>query len=189
MAKLLYSVTMSLDGFIAGPGGDMSWLVPHLGPDPVVDGLIPRVGAILAGGRTFRGDDPHKGTESEGEVFGGGWEGPQFVLTRTPPAEPVPGVEFVTDVREAIAAARAAAGDGYVNVLGAETARSCLEAGALDEVLTFIVPVLLGDGVRLFDHPGGTQVRLERISVGAAAVATHIWFRVGGGSTARSDVM
>jgi dihydrofolate reductase len=178
MAKLLYSVTMSLDGFIAGPGGDMSWLTPYLGPNPVVDELIPRIGAILAGGRTFRGDDPHKGTEAEGKVFGGGWEGPQFVLTRTPPSEPVPRTTFVTDLGEAIAAARAAAGEEYVNVLGAETARSCLEAGELDEILTLIAPVLLGDGVRLFEHPGGTHVRLERIDAGTAPLATHVWFRV-----------
>ncbi|GAA5141382.1 dihydrofolate reductase family protein [Pseudonocardia adelaidensis] len=180
MAQLLYSVTMSLDGFIAGPGGDMSWLTPYLGPNPVVDELIPRIGAILAGGRTFRGDDPHAGTEAEGKVFGGGWEGPQFVLTRKPPADPVPGVTFVTDLGEAVAAARAAAGEKYVNVLGAETARSCLEAGELDEVLTLIAPVLLGDGVRLFDHPGGTHVRLERIDAGTAPLATHVWFRVAG---------
>jgi dihydrofolate reductase len=180
MAKLLYSVTMSLDGFIAGPGGDMSWLAPYLEPDPLVDELITRVGAILVGGRTFRGDDPHKGTESEGKVFGGGWEGPQFVLTRNAPSTPVPGVTFVADLGGAIAAARAAAGDGYVDVLGAETARSCLEAGELDEVLTFIAPVLLGDGVRLFEHPGGTHVRLERIDLGATRLAAHLWFRVTG---------
>lgn len=180
MAKLLYSVTMSLDGFIAGPGGDMSWLTPYLGPNPLIDELITRVGAILVGGRTFRGDDPHKGTAAEGEVFGGGWEGPQFVLTRTPPAEPVPGLTFVSDLGEAVAAARAAAGAGYVNVLGAETARGCLEAGELDEVFVCIAPVLLGDGVRLFDHPGGTHVRLERIELGAAPSATNVWFRVAG---------
>lgn len=180
MAKLLYSATMSLDGFIAGPGGDMSWLTPYLEPNPVVDELITRVGAVLAGGRTFRGDDPHAGTAAEGEVFGGGWEGPQFVLTRKPPADPVPGVTFVTDAADAVAAARAAAGDGYVNVLGAETARSCLDVGELDEVLVFVAPVLLGDGVRLFDRPGGTHVRLERIDVGSAPLSTHIWFRVAG---------
>lgn len=183
-AKLLYSVSMSLDGFIAGPGGDMSWLTPYLGPNPLIDDLVGRVGAILAGGRTFRGDDPYAGTEAEGEAFGSGWEGPQFVLTRHAPADPVPGVTFVADVHEAIAAARAAAGEGYVNVLGAATARACLEAGALDEVLTCIVPVLLGDGVRLFEHPGGTHVRLERIDLpdGLAhpPLATNAWFRVAG---------
>jgi dihydrofolate reductase len=182
MAKLLYSATMSLDGFIAGPGGDMSWLTPYLGPNPLVDELIGRVGAILAGGRTFRGADPHAGTEAEGKVFGGGWEGPQFVLTGNAPTTLVPGLTFVTDLHEAIAAARAAAGDAYVNVIGAATARSCLEAGELDEVLVCIAPVLLGDGVRLFDHPGGTHVRLERIELpeglSRAPLATNVWFRV-----------
>jgi dihydrofolate reductase len=178
MATLLYSVTMSLDGYIAGPGGDMSWLTPHLGPNPLVDELIGRTGAILAGGETFRGDDPNAGTEDEGEVFGGGWSGPQFVLTRRPPTEPVPGVTFVRDLDSALAAATAAAGDKFVNVLGARTARSCLEAGALDEILACIAPVMLGDGVRLFDHPGGTNVALERISLSHTPQATNVWFRV-----------
>lgn len=178
MAKLLYAASMSLDGFIAGPDGDMAWLTAFLAPNPLIDNLIPRIGALLVGGRTFRGDDPHQGTEAEGKAFGGGWDGPQFVLTRKPPADPVPGVTFVTDLDEAIAAARAAAGDTYVNVLGAETARSCLEAGALDEILMCIAPVLLGDGVRLFEHPGGKQVRLERLEFGAAPQATNVWYQV-----------
>jgi dihydrofolate reductase len=100
------------------------------------------------------------------------------VLTRRPPAVPVPGVTFLADIAAAIAAAKAAAGDDYVNVLGAETARRCLEAGELDEILTCVAPVLLGDGVRLFDHPGGTHVRLERIGLSHAPLATNIWFRV-----------
>jgi dihydrofolate reductase len=178
MSKLLYSVTMSLDGFIAGPGGDMSWLTEHIGPNPTVAELIPRIGALLVGRRTFGGDDPHRGTDREGKPFGGGWEGPQFVLTHDAPREPVPGVTFVGDVDSAIAAARAAAGDRYVNILGAETARRVLEAGRLDEILTIVAPVLLGDGVRLFDHPGGTNVKLERIGLTQAPKATSLWFRV-----------
>ncbi len=81
MSKMLYSVTMSLDGFIAGPGGDMSWLSAYLEPNPTVDDLVGQVGALLVGGRTFRGDDPHKDTSKEGKAFGGGWTGPQVVLT------------------------------------------------------------------------------------------------------------
>ena len=68
MAKFLYSAAMSLDGFITGPGGDMSWLAEHIGPNPVVDELITQVGAILAGRRTYGGDDPYKGQPGEGEV-------------------------------------------------------------------------------------------------------------------------
>ena len=85
MAKFLYSAAMSLDGFIAGPGGDVSWMADYLGPNPVVDELIPQTGAILAGNRTFGGDDPYKGQPGEGEVFGGGWDGPP-VRAGAPPA-------------------------------------------------------------------------------------------------------
>jgi dihydrofolate reductase len=162
MAKLLYAFSCSVDGFIAGPGGDMSWLTPYLGPDPLVDELIPRIGALLVGRRTYGGDDPHRGTEGEGKAFGGGWEGPQFVLTHRP-AAPAPDVTFAGDLEEAVAAAKEAAGDKYVNVLGADVARQCLEAGLLDEILALPVPVLLGDGVRMFDRPGGAPVGLERL--------------------------
>jgi dihydrofolate reductase len=178
MAKMLYSVTMSLDGFIAGPDGDMSWMTPHLGPNPLIDDLLGRIGALLAGNRTFGGDDPHRGTEREGKFAGGGWSGPQFVLTHHPPDTPVPDVTFVTDLETAVAQAKAAAGDKYVNVLGASVAKQCLEAGALDEILTLIAPVMLGDGTRLFDHPGGANILLERIHLSGTTNATNLWFRV-----------
>ncbi|WP_182875402.1 dihydrofolate reductase family protein [Microbispora sp. H10670] len=178
MAKMLYSATMSVDGYITGPGGDMSWLTEHIGPNPLVDRLIRDIGALLVGNRTFGGDDPHRGTEKEGKPFGGGWEGPQFVLTHLAPATPVPGVTFVGDLMEGVAAAKAAAGDKYVNILGAEVARQCVEAGVLDEILVFVAPVLLGDGVRLFEHAGGARVRLERLSLTETPAATTIWLRV-----------
>jgi dihydrofolate reductase len=178
MAKMLYSVSMSLDGFITGPGGDMSWLTPYIGPNPTVEDVIAKIGALLVGNRTFRGDDPHRGTEKEGKPFGGGWEGPQFVLTHHAPADPVPGVTFVDDLAKAVAAAKEAAGDKYVNILGAEVARQCLTAGLVDELLVFIAPVMLGDGVRLFDHAGGHKVELERLSQSEVPLATNLWFRV-----------
>lgn len=178
MARTLYAVTMSADGFIAGPEGDMSWLTEYLAPNPAADELISRIGALLIGSRTFRGDDPHRGTEKEGKPFGGGWSGPQFVLTHQVPEVAVPGITFVADLGSALATAKAAAGDKYVNILGASIARQCLDAGELDEIFVFVAPVLLGDGVRLFDHQGGTRVRLERIGTSEAALATGMWFRV-----------
>jgi dihydrofolate reductase len=178
MATVLYSAAMSLDGFIAGAGGDMQWLNEHIGgPNPVAERLVPRIGAILVGNRTHRGDDPNRGTEKEGP-FGGGWDGPVFVLTHHVPAEPEPGVTYVGDLSTAVTKARAAAGDGYVAVLGANVAKQCLEAGDLDEILVFIAPVLLGDGTRLFDHPGGTNVRLERMSETCAPDPVSMWWRV-----------
>jgi dihydrofolate reductase len=156
----------------------MSWAAEYLGPNPEVDGLIDGIGALLVGRATFGGDDPHRGTDKEGKPFGGGWSGPQFVLTHHAPDTPVPGVTFVGDLVSAVEAAKAAAGDKYVNILGASTARQCLDAGVLDEIFVCIAPVLLGDGVRLFDRPGGTDIRLERLSLSQAPQATNLWMRV-----------
>jgi dihydrofolate reductase len=175
MATVLYSATASLDGFIAGPGGDMSWLTEHLtGENPTADRLLDNVGAILAGNTTFSGDDPNRDTEREG-AFGGRYTGPVYVLTHRPPAAPVPGVTFVGDLRTAVAQAKEAAGDRYVNILGADVARQCLEAGLLDEILMFFAPVLLGDGVRMFDRPGGAPIGLTPVPG-----ETAHWYRVTG---------
>lgn len=178
MARFLYSAAMSLDGFIAGPGGDMSWMTDYFGPNPVVDELIACTGAILVGNRTFGGDDPLAGQPGEGEAFGGGWDGPQFVLTHRPPTDSIPGVTFVGDIDTAIAESRTAAGDKYVNILGANVAAQCLRAGVLDEVMVTVVPVFLGDGTRLFEHPGGETVRLEQISVTHTQQLINLWCRV-----------
>lgn len=77
-----------------------------------------------------------------------------------------------------MARAKAAAGDNYVVVLGADTARSCLNAGVLDEILVHVAPGLLGDGVRLHEHPGGTNIKLERISLTEPPQVTNLWLRV-----------
>jgi dihydrofolate reductase len=180
MSKLLYSATMSLDGFIAGVDGDMAWLTEHLvTADPAIDELMAGIGALLVGKRTFGGDDPNKGTDAEG-AFGGQWHGPVIVLTHDPPAEATdPDVRFVGDLDTAVRSAKAAAGGKYVNVLGANVGKQCLEAGVLDEILVLIAPVLLGDGVPLFRHAGGTNVALEPIDPQRTG-PTSLWFRVAG---------
>jgi dihydrofolate reductase len=179
MSRTLYSCGMSLDGFIAGPGGDMQWMAPYMGPHPVADSLPEQVGSLLVGRRTFGGDDPNRGTEHEG-AFGGTWHGPSFVLTHRPPEDPLPDPDltFVTDLEAAVSAAREAAGDGYVCILGADVARQCLAAGHLDEILVFLVPVLLGDGTRFFDWPGGHAVDLVPRDVTHAATGTSLWYAV-----------
>ena len=177
MGKVLYSATMSLDGFIAGPSGDMSWLADYLGPNPVAEGLVEQIGALLVGRRTFEGDDPNRGTEKEGALEGA-WQGPQFVLTHHPLVPPPPGTTFVTDLESGVAAASMAAGDKYVNILGAEVGRQALTQGLVDELLVFVAPVLLGDGTRLFAHPGGAKIPLERINQSEAPLATGVWYRV-----------
>lgn len=177
MAKVMYSAAVSLDGFIAGPGGDMSWMRPYAGPNPEVDELQKRIGALLIGNRTFHGDDPNKGTDKEG-AYGGTWTGPSFVLTHDVDQPPVDGVTYVGDLETGLAAAKEATGDGYVSILGADVARQCLEVGELDEILVMVLPVFLGDGTRLFDHPGGRNVALEQISVTQLPTGINIWMRV-----------
>ncbi|WP_410593758.1 dihydrofolate reductase family protein [Amycolatopsis sp. lyj-23] len=172
MAKLLYHITMSLDGFVAGPADDMTWLAGlPAGPNPVVERLLGGIGAVVMGHRTHA-----PATTAEGRVYGGRWRGPVFVVTRD--AVPSDGFTLVERLGDAVAAASAAAGDGYVAVLGATTARRCLEAGLLDEVLVHVAPILLGDGVRLFDHPGGTRVRLDAVELSHAGPIANLWYRV-----------
>ena len=106
-------------------------------------------------------------------------DGPMFVLTHDAPETAAAGFTFVSgDIEEAVATAKGAAGDRYVVILGANTAQQCLDAGVLDEVLVHVAPVLLGDGVRLFDRPGGTNVKLERISLTDSPQVTNLCFRV-----------
>jgi dihydrofolate reductase len=181
MSKLLYSATMSLDGFIAGVNGDMSWLTELLvRTSPEVDDLMHGIGALLVGKNTFTGDDPNAGTESEG-AFGGQWHGPTVVLTHHPDdSANDPDVVFATDLASAVSMAKQAANGRYVNVLGANVARQCIEAGVLDEILVLIAPILLGDGVRLFEHDGGTRVALEPVDPNRTGPLS-LWYRVRGG--------
>lgn len=177
MPALLYSATMSLDGFIAGPDGDMQWLTPYLGdPNPLADDLVPAIGSLLIGARTFRGDDPNAGTDAEG-AFGGTWDGPSVVLTHHAPPTPLPDTTFSHDLTEAVHLAQDLAGDKrYVNILGADVARQCLAAGLLDEILVFVAPVLLGSGVRLYEGEG--PVGLERIDTNPVPLSIGAWYRV-----------
>lgn len=178
MTTFLYSASMSLDGYICAPGGDMSWLKPHLVPDPLGEELVPRVNVILSGRRTYDGGDPNAGDLEREGAFEGQWQGTQVVLTHRPLPD-APGVVAARTFPEAIAAARAAAGpDGLVNVLGADVARQCLAGGLLDEVLVFIVPVLLGGGTRFLE---GTQraYDLQRVREAVTPGGAALWFRVG----------
>ncbi|GLZ46194.1 deaminase [Actinomycetospora sp. NBRC 106375] len=173
MAKLIFSAAVSLDGFMAGPGGDMSWLTEFVGEEnPEAERLLARTGALLVGRVTHDGDDPNAGTDAEG-AFGGRYDGPAVVLTHRPPAAPVPGVEFATDLATAVDRATALAGDRDVNILGADVATQVLDAGLLDEIVVFVVPVLLGDGTRMFPRRTRDRVRLEQLPG-----ETGHWYRI-----------
>jgi dihydrofolate reductase len=177
--RVIWHTTMSLDGFVAGPDDSMDWAFGvGLGPSAAGSEIIGSTGAILAGRRWY---DLSLARE-KWAPYGGAWHGAVLVLSHRPAAQPTGGgaVTFLSgDIRDAVAAARAAADGKDVVVFGPTVARACLEAGVLDEVLVHLVPVLLGDGVRLFDRPGLGPVPLRRTELVESGQLTDMRFAVG----------
>lgn len=179
MSKVLWHTLMSLDGFIAGPGDDMTWAFDaDAGRNDTGNEVVATTGALLVGRRTQDVED----REQPG-FYGGAYQGPFFVLRHDPPVRPpvVKGVvgEFLdTNIQQAVAVAKRAAAGRSVVVLGANVARQCLTAGLLDEILVQVSPVLLGDGTRLFNRPGGSPIPLRKISAQEDGQLTAIRFAV-----------
>jgi dihydrofolate reductase len=193
MARSVLFMSMSLDGFITGPGDDAEhglgvggerlhdWLGPFdgtpagfhpTGPSGTVYDEGMATGAVLVGRRTFD--------------LAGRWNGdhhgvPIFVPTRGEPPEPASGwVHYVTDgVEAAMRRAKEAAGEADVLVHGASLAQSCLRAGVIDDLEIQLIPVLLCEGRRLFEHLGADPIDLELTRVLDAPGVTHLRYRVG----------
>jgi dihydrofolate reductase len=192
MSKSVLYMSMSLDGFITGPDdgpghglgtdghrlhewiGEPEGAAPHFNP-PGTSGQVfeelMATGAVVVGRKTFD--------------YAGRWNGdhhgvPIFVPTRGTSAEPASEwVHYVTDgVESAMRQAKEAAGDANVLVHGADLAQSCLRAGVLDELEIHLVPVLLGEGRRLFEHLGADHIELELTRVLEAPGVTHLRYRV-----------
>jgi dihydrofolate reductase len=107
---------------------------------------------------------------------------PCFIVTHTVPQEWVkegsPFI-FVTDgIESAIRQAKKAAGDKNVAICTASILQQCLKAGLVDEISINLVPILLGNGVRLFDNLGTRPIELESIQAIEAPGVTHLGFRV-----------
>jgi dihydrofolate reductase len=191
MASSVLYMSMSLDGFIAGPndtpdnpGGDgfmrlHDWFVTPEGEFGRPGGVAGEVydemeqyGAIVAGRNTVEQVD-HWGGDRHGVQI--------FVPSHRPPAPAVakyPKVTYVNDgITSAMAQAKAAAGDRHVLVHGAYTAQTALEAGVLDELQIHQIPVLLGNGRRLFDVLPG-RIELDIVRVVDTPEATHLRYRV-----------
>jgi dihydrofolate reductase len=172
--KVLWHFTMSLDGFVAGPNHEMDWMMTGVSPQPgLIEGYVATTGAVL-GGR--RGWDQFPDPRS---VYGGAWTGPIFVLTHHPEdAEPADGVTFLDcDVAEAVRIALAAAGGKNVEVLSPSIGGQLLERGLLDEIDLHIAPVLLGEGIRLLDLPGGRPHYLHRVGAGDPTAELSVRYR------------
>jgi dihydrofolate reductase len=190
-ASVLY-MSMSVDGYIAGPGDDPGnpggdgfmrlheWYgygadgtlntKPGAAEEFVAETLA--TGAVVAGRRTVEQVD-HWGGDEHGV--------PIFVPSHRPPGPAVanyPLVTYVSDgIESAMAQAKAAAGERNVVVLGGYTAQRALEAGVLDELQIHQIPVLFGAGRRLFDVLP-SRIELEVLRVIDTPDATHVRYRV-----------
>jgi dihydrofolate reductase len=184
MSKVVLDVSVSLDGFTAGPnvrdaepmgdGGEQlhAWMAGN-GNDAVLRAEVNAgVGATVIGRRTFDlGLGPWGGTP---------WPGvPSFVVTHRTRADlrGDNGGTFAFDgLAAAVRRAKRTAGDRNVLVMGGEVARQLMRAGLLDEMHLHLAPILLGGGTPLFD---GERVELVQVGESVAGAATHLRFRVG----------
>jgi dihydrofolate reductase len=176
--KVVVNRSMSLDGFIAGPGDAMSWIFDFMAADAFPE-IAAATGAMLIGRRTYEVARRMRDTHARGgKEYGGGWSGPVFVLSHRPPEPPDSADMFLTgDIGEAVATARRAAGGKNLEILGADVAGQCLRRGLVDEILVYVLPVLLGDGVR-FSSPGLPRIDLEPLSSTQSGAVTILQFRV-----------
>jgi dihydrofolate reductase len=168
---------MSLDGFIAGPDDSMQWALDAFDSDASIEEAGQNTGAIIGGRRWY--DVATAKYDGVAGIYGGAWEGPVFVLTHRPPDPAAdPAVTFVSDgLDAALDAAIEAADERDIEIFGAHVARQCLDAGLLDEIVVHVVPVLLGDGVRLYG-PGASQVVLHRTEVSHSGQLVNLRFNV-----------
>ena len=162
MSQIVLYIAASLDGYIAGEDDDISWLKPFEDVDYGYDTFIGSIGLVILGRRTY-----DVTTEA-----GWGWPYPVpgYVLTSQPPGDHPQGADITFTDRplpELVAEARQRiADDKDVWVVGgAGVVRDFLAAGLIDQIRLFVIPVMLGHGVRLFqpvDRP--TTVSLQRVN-------------------------
>lgn len=183
MGKVLLDMAITLDGFIGGRNGEhhgiYDWYFAERdgtndGDQQIVDELQHGLGAIIMGRNTYgNGDD---GDDNPYKM-------PHFVVTHQPPAQlPNGSTEyiFVTDgIESALRQAQARAGVKEIAIAGgADLAQQYLEAGLIDEIQVHIAPILIGDGLRLFDLALSTPLKLEKTRLIESPTVTHIRYRV-----------
>ena len=171
--KVLFHFAMSLDGFVAGPDHRMDWMTGVSLRPGLIGEYVETTGAILGGRNGW--DQAIDGSRP----YGGAWQGPIFVLTHHPEdAVPADDVTFLNcGPAEAVRIGLAAAGGKNLEVFSPTIGRQLLELGLIDEIDLHIVPVLLGEGIRLYDNPGGKPVRLHRAGEDGHTSAVNVRYR------------
>jgi dihydrofolate reductase len=178
MGKVFIHATITLDGFMAGVGGNMDWMSDLEAIDKdyeVVDKVVAEIGAIVGG------SNKTNTIEDDGVPYGGSLKVPVYLMTHTT-HEPIvkDGVTYtfvVDDIAQAVHAAKKAAGDKNVSLLGGKISRQCLKLGLVDEIVLHVEPMLLSEGISLFEGLGET-IKLKRLETSAFASETHMRFSV-----------
>jgi dihydrofolate reductase len=187
MTKVFVDITMSLDGYIGGENNDLerlhAWLFgAHTERDTAVtDEYVQSLGAVIMGRTTF--DDGVRQQTWEGWVDTPPFAVPVFVVSHSVPERLSKNNKdfiFVTDgIKSALEQAKATAGDKAVNVMGgANIVQQYLQAGLIDEMQIHIVPLLLNQGIRLFEHIESSQIELKPTRVIQSPYVTHIQYQV-----------
>ena len=182
MGGVLLDMVVSLDGFIAGPNDEDAGLhnwyfAPAAESVPVLDELEQTIGAMILGRRTYDMGAAQSGFADTP------YRVPHFVLSNTVPVASTAGsIEFMfieAGIEQALQQAQAAAGDKKVCIAGgAHTAQQYLRAGLIDELQLHSVPILLGNGIRLFDDPDFKLTQLESTRVLTTPAVTHMYYKV-----------
>lgn len=176
MGKVVIHATMSLDGFIARPNDDIHWAFNY-SPDEMIDEIMREIGAVVMGNRGFK-----EGTINENTLpYGGRVRVPQFVVTHKPRDPVVIGgltFTFGDSIERVVEQAKKAAAEKSVTLLGASIDQQCLKIGLVDEILIHLAPILLGEGIRLFDHLDAGDIKLERTKVVATSGITSLRFHI-----------
>jgi dihydrofolate reductase len=182
MAILRLGMTVSVDGFVADAFGSSDILYAdsnQLRSSDFLQDLIGRVGAVVMGRNAYE--------MAKGDLTGYEFQVPIFVLTTDPPENPPKGqndrlkVSFVTDgVEKAVAMAKESAGDKLVvSMGGANTAAQLLDHGLVDELELTVVPLMLKEGLRYFEHlDTARNIKLEKVSVTETGPRTVMLFKV-----------
>src|SRR5438034_2847416 len=169
MGKVIAGMTISLDGFINDSNGSAEKLSPdfaELHDIPSFQEMLKNTGAVIMGRHVYEMVDPFLLDDDDYE-----FQTSIFVLTHMPPAKYPKGNDrltftFVTDgIESAISQAKKAASDEDIQVIGGSTIQQCLNAGLCDELQIDIIPVLLGNGQRLFENIDTDKIKLERTKV------------------------
>ncbi len=184
MGTVMFGLSMSLDGYIAGKNDDVSLVFAWMGRAmerfrEIAGDFLGDCGAVIMGHRSFEMIDGENGW-----VFPDGTapDWPVFVLqsqARAPVKKGKTQYRFVTDgIESAVAQAREIAGEKYVALHGGSAVQQALRAGLVEEFHLNIAHLLLGEGVRLFDHLGDTPIHLECTRTLETPGATHLSFRI-----------